>query len=116
VLTGLTTCLKQYPNYIEELLLQLTHQEECTSGDDSGSWLRACYIMSAMAEETHVGEHGKLTGGPDPWVHGVGPLDVSKDMDIIIWWAVIILAFAPMSIPNMPSLILYWPQENTWFL
>ena len=33
--------LKQYPNYVVELLLQLTCCVEGTSGDDSSSWLRA---------------------------------------------------------------------------
>ena len=36
--------LKQYPNYVVELLLQLTCCMEGTSGDDSGSWLRAIIL------------------------------------------------------------------------
>ena len=38
------TMLKQYPNYVVELLLQLTCCVEGTSGDDSGSWLRAVIL------------------------------------------------------------------------
>ena len=36
--------LKQYPNYVVELLLQLTCCVEGTSGDDSSSWLRAVIL------------------------------------------------------------------------
>ena len=36
--------LKQYPNYIVELLFQLTCCGVGTSGDDSSSWLRAVLL------------------------------------------------------------------------
>ena len=36
--------LKQYPNYVVELLLQLTCHGVGTSGDDSSSWLRAVLL------------------------------------------------------------------------
>ena len=39
-----TLLLKQYPNYVVELLLQLTCCVEGTSGDDSDSWLRAVIL------------------------------------------------------------------------